>query len=351
MRNKLLQQIQEFLRYNQTNGDDFIEEHLRNILSNYEVELFGNCPSIPLEKLSEDPAGQPEFPYADFKWDDLSLSFNQGAGRCEFKYGEFNLLFSKIAVGKTQLLSEMALIVSEHIPVMFVSWSYLEDVLLRFYSIEGGVPSYDLAKEFSGEYHEINVSKISAMMRSKKMYLITELKLNLSALLEEAKRNVLNHGVKLIIIDQLDRLVQRGVLENTQEDNAFISLALNRFARKHNVIIVASCSVPTESYVKEYEYNYCDEITLQRNFAFIGYADNVMMLNGRGPYDYYYYHYGASDNEGGETLVCQFTSTRKQYGQTVFIPYHKTHGYNIFDPTVSVIQKKIDPISPCDIPF
>ncbi len=161
-----------------------------------------------------------------------------------FSLGELIIIEGRPAMGKTQLLVNLALNISLKKPVLFYSFEMLESVLSeRMQAVLSSV-SMDKMRQ-----NELNGEETAQLMLAQADFDKLQLHINdsssncsISAFEEHCKQMIEEKGIKVIFIDyiQLMNAKRLGHHKNREAEMSCISQILKAIAREHDVCVIAS---------------------------------------------------------------------------------------------------------------
>lgn len=159
-----------------------------------------------------------------------------------FVIGEYVVIGGRPGMGKTQLLIEMTLSISQKFPVFYASCdlsSYL--ITNRFISEVADIPvSYLLQQKFNESQSEY-LDSIVAEFSKYKIFINDSFRNNIHAFRDHCKMMIEKEGVKVIIVDPIQMMGTSNYKRHERElEINYISGVLKSIARDFNVCVIAS---------------------------------------------------------------------------------------------------------------
>jgi len=161
-----------------------------------------------------------------------------------FSLGELIIIGGRPAMGKTQLMINLALNISLKEPVLYYTFEMLAPVLSQ--RMLAVLSSVNMDKIRQNELKEEETAKLrlaQAHLAKLQLYLNDSIRnCSVDVFEENCKRMIGEKGIKVIFIDyvQLMNAKRSGYHENQETEMRCISRILKAIAREHNVCVIAS---------------------------------------------------------------------------------------------------------------
>ena len=175
-----------------------------------------------------------------------SFKLNSGLPGFDEKYGglsagEFVVLGARPGVGKTQFLVNIALQVSLNQPVAFFSCDVSLKVLSkRFISAVSGIPIIKIDRHELSDDDKENLSNCSEEFGKHQLFINEGNELTIQALRLKCEEAVREHGVKLIILDNLHYLCKSHNRYSRELEINYVCQELRQIASDLDVCLFAS---------------------------------------------------------------------------------------------------------------
>lgn len=155
--------------------------------------------------------------------------------------GEFIVFGGRPGMGKTQLLTHLALHVSKEHPVLYISLDLSE--YLMSCRIISTASKIELHRILSGQLTREEKEKLQAGISSidkRKLYLYNGVIDSMHKFKEYCAEQIQANGIRLIVIDYLQLLGSSRYRYNRELEVSYISRTLKSISRNFNVCVVAS---------------------------------------------------------------------------------------------------------------
>jgi replicative DNA helicase len=175
-----------------------------------------------------------------------SIKLNSGLPSFDETYGglassEFVVLGARPGVGKTQFLVNVALQVSLNQPVAFFSCDVSLKVLSkRFISALSGISIIKIDRHELSDDEKEKLSKCTAEFNKHQLFINEGKALTIEALRLKCEEAVREHGVKLIILDNLHYLCKSHNRYSRELEINYICQELRKIATEFDVCLLAS---------------------------------------------------------------------------------------------------------------
>lgn len=155
--------------------------------------------------------------------------------------GELVIIGGRPAMGKTQLLVNLALNISERLPVQYFTYDLSPALLTsRFAASLTGIPvsriiQFDLTNE-----ERTALEGIEKVLAGRKIFVNESCSNSVTALKEHCMRQIDEQGVKVIFLDYLQMMTSNRYRNNREFEISHITRELKNFARDNNVCVIAA---------------------------------------------------------------------------------------------------------------
>ncbi|MCO6496907.1 MAG: DnaB-like helicase C-terminal domain-containing protein [Chitinophagaceae bacterium] len=154
--------------------------------------------------------------------------------------GELVVLGGRPAMGKTQLMVNLALNIADRAPVLYFTFD-LSDTLLaqRFISCLSGIPVNQI---LDGSYPEDAAKSLRDVLKEfqdKKIFINNTCNYSVQALKNECRKQAEENGVEVIIVDYLQMMSTNRYRHNREIEIGYITRELKNIARDLNVCVIA----------------------------------------------------------------------------------------------------------------
>jgi replicative DNA helicase len=155
-----------------------------------------------------------------------------------FKKGELTIIAGRPSMGKTALALQIGKNASElGNPVLIFSCEMSEDELARRFL--AGVSGYTNTELNSGRCNVDNLCKSSESLITYPIYIDDTSSISLIELKSKARKMILKHGIKLIIIDYLQLMSGAGKGQNREQEISNLSRGLKAIAKDLSTPVIA----------------------------------------------------------------------------------------------------------------
>jgi replicative DNA helicase len=216
----ILQQLKKVIRDAETQSS--IERNSKSIsdLCAETIQLIENHPSGDLFKTG--------FENYDNQFGGLSA-------------GEFVVIGGRPAMGKTQMLVTMALHLSLNQPVLYYTYDLSETYLsYRFISGITAIPGTNLVQHKLADDEKSRLSTVESEMEKRQLFIMDGGKLNLYAFIEHCSKQIVEKGVKVVIIDYLQLMTASNNYRSRDSEISEIVREFKNIATNNNVCVIAS---------------------------------------------------------------------------------------------------------------
>lgn len=158
-----------------------------------------------------------------------------------FYFSELVVIGARPAMGKTQLLINLALnFAANHKVLYFNLESSANNLTNRFSSVINNIPLSRLLKRVftDVDLNNIEVNKSNDLLNN--IFINDALQSKIGPLVLEAERMITEQGVKVIIVDYLQLLQATRYNRNREMEIAYVTMCLKELALKYNVCVILS---------------------------------------------------------------------------------------------------------------
>ena len=161
-----------------------------------------------------------------------------------FSLGELVVIAGRPAMGKSQLLVQIAMNISLTQPVLFFTFDLSEfNLTNRFLSnITGIAADKILQHELTDDEKKLVISKGEQFDRHK-ISINDSGNNSFSAFLGLCKKKIEHDGVKVIMVDYLQMMSSRKNYKSREQEVSYITRELKTIAKDYNVLIIVSCQL------------------------------------------------------------------------------------------------------------
>jgi replicative DNA helicase len=155
--------------------------------------------------------------------------------------GEMMVIGGRPAMGKTQLLVQLALNISVYTPVLYCSFDISEEQLAtRFMANLADVSSEDLLLHRLTPTEKERVKHAVIDFQKSALFISDENPKSITQLLRKWEEMIQNSGVKVIFVDYLQLISNPSFQRNRNQELSYVVLRLKQFAQEHKVALVIS---------------------------------------------------------------------------------------------------------------
>lgn len=158
-----------------------------------------------------------------------------------FYMGELIVIAARPAMGKSQLLVQLAMNISLTQPVLFFTFDLSEfNLTNRFISNFTGI-SVDkiLQHNLTDEEKSLIISKVE-QFNQHKILINDSCNNSISSFLGLCRKQIEENGVKVIMVDYLQMMSSRKKYTNREQEVSFITRELKNIAKDYNVLVIVS---------------------------------------------------------------------------------------------------------------
>lgn len=158
-----------------------------------------------------------------------------------FQLGEYTVIGGRPAMGKTQLLVNLALNMSANVPVLFLSYDLSDSAILK--RMIANLTGISLNRLELGKVNDLEKKLIASMEKEfsqRQLFINDRGYSNVSHVRDLCRTNKINHDVKVVFIDHLQLLGTSRYRNNREMEMSYVSRSLKTIARDYNILIIAA---------------------------------------------------------------------------------------------------------------
>lgn len=235
-----------------------IKNKLENLISNHhldERELLSNLKQLVYEAELQNNGARESKNIADLVSENIHLlqaESHQGnaikTGFTEFdsmfggfRLGEFVVIGGRPSMGKTQLLVNLSLNISETTPVLYFTFDLSEFLLTsRFISSLSGIAVHKILQHELTYEQKTNLTSIAKEFSKHKILVNDSCNSSFATIKSICQKQIQESGVKVIMVDYLQMMSSNKYLNNRELEISYISRELKNIAKDLNVCVIAS---------------------------------------------------------------------------------------------------------------
>ena len=235
-----------------------LKNKLENLISNHhldERELLSNLKQLVYEAELQNNGARESKNIADLVSENINLlqaENHQGnaikTGFTEFdrmfggfRLGEFVVIGGRPSMGKTQLLVNLSLNISESTPVLYFTFDLSEFLLTsRFIASLSGIAVHKILQHELTYDQKSNLTSIAKEFSKHKIFVNDSCNNSFSTVKSICKKQIKENGVKVIMVDYLQMMSSNKYLNNRELEISYISRELKNIAKDLNVCVIAS---------------------------------------------------------------------------------------------------------------
>lgn len=293
----LYQQIEELLR--QSGSKNEIEAVLKQLLAAHENETADSAEATSIAALLADRRDEllakatiPGTIKTGFHAIDQELG--------GFLSNEYVVIGGRSAMGKSQFMANLALNVSQTMPVLFVSIDFdMYHITNKLISTLSGVEFQHLIQKNLTEREQKLVNSVKVDLAKHQLLITDSYNGSLSDFREMCAQYIREQGVKLILIDELQTMIAESIdIKSYSMEINRISNTLKAIARDFNVCVVATSQLSNDIEWREVSnFGIRPRLSDLREGRALEYdADKVFFMHRP---DYY----GITEDEQGNSMI------------------------------------------------
>lgn len=210
-----------------------------------------------------------------------------------FSYGEFNVFASRPGMGKTVLLVNLVLKISETIPVLYFTFDVSESLLTsRFLSTLSNIPLSKIVQQnLTMDEKELLIS-LEEKISKQKVFINSSCNNSITAMKEHCLKQIRENGVKVIVVDYIQMMGSNRNRNNRELEISYVSRELKNIAKDNDVCVIGTSLLSRNSERREGNRPQLND--LSESGAIEQNADKVMMI-------YRPEYYGLDEDEQGNS--------------------------------------------------
>lgn len=158
-----------------------------------------------------------------------------------FRLGEFVVIGGRPSMGKTQLLVNLALNISENIPVLFFTLDLSElFITFRMMSSTSKIAVDKMIQQDLSNQEIIELAAAENKLKNHKLFINDSFIHTMTDFISECKKQIEENDVKVIFVDSLQMMSSNKSKNNRELEISYISCELKKIAKEFNVCIIAS---------------------------------------------------------------------------------------------------------------
>lgn len=168
-------------------------------------------------------------------FDDFDNSFGG------FGLGEFVVIGGRPAMGKTQLLVNLSLIISVDTPILYFTFDLSDYALTkRFISSISDIAINNLLQHNINDDQKDRLALVEKEFKKYKIFINDSLSNSISALKAHCQKMIEEKGVKVIFVDYLQMMRSNKYRNSRELEISYISRELKNIAKDFNVCVIAT---------------------------------------------------------------------------------------------------------------
>ncbi|MBS1646733.1 MAG: DnaB-like helicase C-terminal domain-containing protein [Bacteroidetes bacterium] len=158
-----------------------------------------------------------------------------------FELGELVVIGGRPAMGKTQLLVNLSLHISQTIPVLYFTFDLSEHLLTsRFISSVSGIPASKILQRNLTEEERNTLLSVESKWSKYKLFINDCYNNSFTAFKAHCQKQIEENGVKVIFVDYLQMMSSSKYRNNRELEISYISRELKNMAKNFNVCVIAT---------------------------------------------------------------------------------------------------------------
>ena len=157
-----------------------------------------------------------------------------------FRRGEFVVIGARPAMGKSQLMINIALNMSINVPVLYVSFDQSKQTMIR--RMISNLTDIDVEKIRRGELNEMEFTLLRGVEKEfeeRKLFINDTTLTSVRHVRDLCRVHIERDGVQVIFIDYLQLLSSERYRNHREMEVSYICRTLKQLARQSNVLIIA----------------------------------------------------------------------------------------------------------------
>ena len=217
-----------------------ISGQLRQMLYEIELENTVNQEPIRISNLVSESVKllQNDAPFKNM----IHTGFDDFDRTCGgFGLGELIVLGARPAMGKTQLMVNLAINIAAKHSVLYLSYDLSGHQLSsRFISCVTQIPMQNMVQNQLTDEHMEQLKLVDQVFSNSNLYVNDSLGSSISAFTAYCEKQIKHDGIKVIFVDYLQMLSSYKHRYNREQEISSVCRALKNLAKEHNICVVAS---------------------------------------------------------------------------------------------------------------
>lgn len=213
--------------------------HLKNLVYEIELENLPVKESRTLEELFDESIkslennnGNPVFKSGYNNLDALIGGFSPG---------ELVIFGSRPGMGKTLLLSNLAINISKNAPVLFLTYENSESVLTsRIISALSGISTNRILEKNITDEEKSRIISLGEVIKNHKILINDSIESSVAAFKASCLKHINENNIKIVIVDYIQLMRSKRYRNNRESEISYISGELKNFARENKICIIAA---------------------------------------------------------------------------------------------------------------
>jgi replicative DNA helicase len=156
-----------------------------------------------------------------------------------FELGETVVIGGRPSMGKTQLLVNLSLHISQTMPVLYFSFDLSESSLSnRFLSCVSGIATEKIMKKNLSEDEIQTLIALETNFKNHNIQINVSYNNSISAFKSHCEKQIKENDIKVIVVDHLQMMGCNNHRYNREHEVAFISRVLKNIAKSYNVCVI-----------------------------------------------------------------------------------------------------------------
>lgn len=158
-----------------------------------------------------------------------------------FSAGELVVIGGRPSMGKTQLLVNLSLNISQVHPVLYFTFDLTESILAhRFLSSLSEIAIDKILQHELADNEKAKLNTLEKDFAKYKIFINDSMNKSVSALKAHCEKQVQHHGIKVIVVDYLQMINSNRYRNNRELEVSHITRELKNIAKDLNVCVIAA---------------------------------------------------------------------------------------------------------------
>ena len=158
-----------------------------------------------------------------------------------FRFGEFVVVGGRPSMGKTQLLINLSLFISESLPTLYVTYDLSEFLLTnRFISSVSEIPTQNILQQELDKKQKNKLNAIGTAFQKRKLFIHDSCDSSIEALKALCQKQIHDNGIRVIFIDYLQLISSYHHRKYRELEVSHVCRELKHIAKENDVCVVAS---------------------------------------------------------------------------------------------------------------